>query len=86
MVYTNYHKGRKYEYKICNQLKKEGFDLVQRTAGSKSSLDIIAIRQSDNKIILVQAKPKNLSDSAKNKLLEENDWLNGKFDVEFVVM
>ena len=86
MAYTNYHKGRNREYKICEQLRKEGFDLVQRSASSKSPVDIWAVRFQDNKILLVQAKPKNLSDNAKNKLLEDNSRLTGRFDVKFVVM
>jgi len=83
---TNYERGRKKEYRICEKLREEGFDIVQRTAGSHSPIDIIAIRKADKKIRLVQSKPKSLSDSAKRKLLEENCWLDNGFDVEFVVM
>ncbi len=86
MVYTNYHKGRKKEYKICNQLRKEGFDIVQRSAGSHSGVDIFAIRKKDKKIRLVQSKPRSMSYNAIHKLRKENDWLNEEFVVEFVVV
>jgi len=86
MPNKSYRKGYRKENKIQNQLKDEGWDVAQRTAGSHSCVDVFAIRKLDNKILLVQAKPNDLSDSARDKLLKENDWLNGKFDVEFVVL
>jgi len=82
---TNYSRGRQREYRLCDKLRKEGFDLVQRSAGSHSPVDIFAIREQDNKILLVQAKPKSLSDNGKRKIEEANSWLNGEFEVEFIV-
>ena len=77
----NYTKGRRKEYKICNQLKSEGWIIVQRTAGSHSPIDVFAIKK--GKIKLVQAKPDNFNAS---KILKELNWLNGKFKVEFEVI
>ncbi len=84
-MYTNYCKGRKKEYKICKALREDGFDIVQRSAGSRSCIDVLAIRKEDNRILLIQSKPESLSVSAKDKLLRDNDWLNGEFNTEFIV-
>jgi len=54
-----YLKGRRKEYKVCKQLREEGFEIVQRTAGSHSPIDIIAIKR--DLILLVQVKPDNYS-------------------------
>lgn len=51
---TNYSRGREIEYKIIEQLKKEGFPFVVRTAGSHSPFDIIAI--GNGMVLLIQSK------------------------------
>jgi len=81
-----YNKGRRKEYKICNQLKESGFDIVQRSAGSHSPVDVFAIKKLDNKILLVQSKPESMSDKNKEKLEVMYQWLNGSFDVRFKVI
>ena len=68
---TNYKRGRRKEYKICKELKKEGFDIVQRTAGSHSPIDIIAINSERMMIWLVQVKPDNLSEKEQWKILNK---------------
>ncbi len=80
-----YAKGRRREYKIRNQLLKEGFDIVQRSAGSHSPIDIFAISNIDRKILFVQVKPEHFTEAEKRKLLDELGYLNGKFEVEFVI-
>jgi hypothetical protein len=45
MANSNYIKGRSREYKIKQELEKEGYPLVMRTAGSHSPVDIIAIKE-----------------------------------------
>jgi len=86
MVNVNYRRGRNKEYRICNQLKKDGFIISQRSAGSHSPVDVFAIHKKKKKILFVQAKPNSMSCAAKKKLEEELSWLNGKFDVEFKVV
>lgn len=81
----NYVKGRKKEYKICNELKKEGFDIAQRTAGSHSPIDIIAIRKKRKEIKLIQAKPNNFSEKEYKKLMKKYGWMTGYFKTEFMV-
>lgn len=83
MPNKNYVKGRRKEYAICNTLRAEGFDIVQRTAGSHSPVDVIAIRRRDKKIKLVQAKPDNFKSE---KIEEELKWLNDEFIVKFEVI
>ena len=84
-----YKKGTRKEYKICDDLKKEGFDIVQRTAGSHSPIDIIAINIKLRIIKLIQSKRvlKENMDFIDNKQKEnlENKWreLNNVFRVEF---
>ena len=60
----NYQRGRAFEYRICQSLKKQGYEIVQRSAGSHSVVDIWAIDVKNKKIKLVQAK------SGKSKVRE----------------
>ena len=87
-----YFKGRRKEYKIVEDLKKEGYDIAQRTAGSNSPIDIIAISKERKEIKLIQSKRKLKEtmvfiDAKQKKILEEeNAGLNGKFEVSFKVI
>lgn len=51
-----------------NMLRDEGFDIVARSAGSHSALDIFAIDLKNKSIRFIQSKPKSMSGNAKNKL------------------
>ena len=82
MTNKAYVKGRNKEYKIVKELKDRGFDIVQRTAGSHSPIDIIAIDKITKVIRLIQAKPEGFNSK---KLEDEFRWLNGMFRVEFYV-
>lgn len=81
MTNSNYVKGRRKEYKIRNDLIKEGWDIVQRSAGSHSPIDVFAIHKERKKILLIQAKPKGYN----SKKYDEFMWLNNMFKVEFMV-
>ena len=83
MVNKNYIKGRRKEYAICDKLKKEGFDIAQRSAGSHSPIDVFAINKTTKTIKLIQAKPKDYNPT---KIEEELSWLNNVFRVEFEVI
>jgi len=85
MPNQNYIKGRRKEYKICERLRKDGFHIVQRTAGSHSPIDVIAINTTTKEIKLVQAKPDDFGKRATDEILMRNSLLNGFFLVEFVV-
>ena len=80
-----YQRGRDKEYRISKKLRQLGYDIVQRTAGSHSPIDIIAIDKASKSILLIQAKPSSMSDKAKFALEDKHDWLNGDFHVEFSV-
>ena len=71
MAITHYQKGRKKEYRICNSLREAGYDIVQRSAGSKSSVDIWAVRRKDHQILLVQSKGKKAKEEKKEVKKEE---------------
>lgn len=86
MPNKNYLKGRRKEYKICQRLKDLDYDIVQRTAGSHSPFDIIAISLTKKEIHLVQCKPDNMPETQIKKLKEENQKLNGLFLVSFSVI
>jgi len=88
---SNYQKGRRKEYKICDDLKKAGFDIVVRTAGSHSPIDIIAINKNLKVIKFIQSK-RTLSEnmdyikeSLKREIEIENHWMNNIFRCEFEV-
>ena len=83
MPNKNYIKGRRKEYKIVNDLKRKGWDIAQRTAGSHSPIDIIAVHRAQKIIKLIQAKPDDFNNK---KILEELEWLNGNYKVEFEVI
>ena len=85
MVNRNYKNGRAKEYRIIEKLKKAGYDIVFRSAGSHSSIDIVAIRKSDTSIVFVQSKPKKFSKNKAQELCLENEWLNNRFFVSFNV-
>ena len=85
MPNKNYLKGRAKEYKVRDELLKEGFDIVQRTAGSHSTIDIIAIQKNIRVIKFIQCKPDSMSEKNKEKIKEENYWLNSVFRTEFEV-
>lgn len=85
----SYKKGRRKEYKIVKEMEKQGYDIVQRTAGSHSDVDIFAIDKEKKIIKLIQSKRKlaktmdYIDPNVKKKLEKENKDLNGKFKVEF---
>lgn len=81
----NYVSGRAKEYRIRNKFIKEGYDVVARTAGSHSKIDVFAINRKEKKIVLIQSKPKSMSNNKKKKLEEELKWLNDNFHVRFEV-
>lgn len=67
------------------RLRREAFDIVIRTAGSHSPIDVIGIRLGDNKIVFIQSKPKKMSQAQRDKLEEQHGWLNDEFQGEFKV-
>jgi len=86
MPHKFYLKGRRKEYKIVSRLKKEGFDIVQRTAGSHSPVDIIAIDIQKGIIRLIQSKSDDLNATKAQKIRDANRGLNGIFQVYFSVI
>jgi len=85
MANKNYVRGRTKEYKIRNALIKAGYDIVQRTAGSHSPIDVIAIHKKKRKILLIQAKPDNYSPKKTIQIYKENVGLSGNYYVQFEV-
>lgn len=83
MSNRNYINGRSKEYRLISKLKKEGYLIVFRTAGSHSPIDVVAI--SKGHILFIQSKPKKFSDNKKKELEQEYLWLNttlvSKFEV-----
>jgi Holliday junction resolvase len=85
MPNKNYLKGRRKEYKLIKELISKGYDIAQRTAGSHSPIDIIAVHRDLQLISLVQSKPDDMRESEIEKLKEKYEWLNGKWVVIFEV-
>jgi Holliday junction resolvase len=86
MPRTNYQKGRDREYYVSKKLKEEGYDILIRSAGSHKFADLIAIKKDLKVILFVQVKPKKFSEKAKERLLDENEWVNDDFIGKFVVL
>lgn len=87
-----YKTGARKEYAIRNKLLKEGYDIVVRSAGSHSPIDIIAIKTSTREILFVQSKRTigmpvfYVNPNLKEKLESEYVMLNNTFNCSFVVM
>ena len=81
----SYRRGRNKEYRLMAKLREGGFDIVSRSAGSHSAIDIFGIRKIDKKIIFVQSKPKKFSKKANTRLKEKFNWLNNKFICNFEI-
>ena len=52
---TNYARGRRFEYKVRDYIKTR-WPLVIRSAGSKSLIDIVAVRPKTQQTMLVSCK------------------------------
>ena len=85
MPNRNYVKGRAKEYKTVHELKDRGY-IAFRSAGSHSPFDVVGIHKRLRKVVFVQCKPDRMSENAKQKLLDEHNDLNGKFEVCFIVI
>ena len=85
MPNKNYVRGRNKEYRICKELRDAGYTIVQRTAGSHSPFDVIAVHKENRSILFVQAKPDTYTRNQVDKILREMEWLDGEFNVEFDV-
>jgi Holliday junction resolvase len=87
-----YKQGRAKEYMLCKKLREEGFDIVFRSAGSHSPIDIVAININDRVIKLIQSKRvlsqtmNTVNEQLKAKLEKEFSNLNAIFNVYFNVM
>ena len=85
MPNKNYEKGRRKEYKVREALRAEGF-IAFRSAGSHSPIDVVGINVKKGCIHLIQVKSGKMSDSARQKIEEDNKDLNGTFEVKFLVV
>jgi Holliday junction resolvase len=86
MPNKNYVKGRKKEYKIIKELKAQGYEIAQRTAGSHSPIDVFAIKKDEKKILLIQAKAyENMNNPEFERIEKELSWLTGPFEVVFIL-
>ena len=91
MSNKKYTKGRRKEYKVCAQLRKEGYEIVQRSAGSKSPVDIFAIHKEERKILFIQVKPDSMTERrrdghlkvAAKRIYNELGFLYGMWNVDF---
>ena len=79
-----YLKGRKKEYKLVNELRGRGFDVI-RSAGSHGFADVVGVHRDDKKILFIQSKGDNIRKGEYKRLMEENKDIKGKFLVEFIV-
>jgi len=77
-----YKKGRRKEYSVVEKLKRLGYDIAQRTAGSHGVFDVIGICLRRKEIVLIQVKPEGFN---AEKILKDNKELNGDFKVKFEV-
>ena len=82
---NNYRNGRQKEYRIMKKERAKGIKYVIRSAGSHSPIDIISIDVNERVIRFIQCKPKSMGEAARQRLLDENNLLNGGFQARFEV-
>jgi len=86
-----YKLGVRKEYYLMEKLRKEGFDIVFRTAGSHSPIDVVAINTKNKEIKLIQSKRtlnqemSYINPQVKGKILKENLHLTGTYNIHFDV-
>jgi len=85
MPNPNYRKGRRKEYSVIDKLRAD-FDIIQRSKGSHSPIDIFAINKTTKEILLIQVKPDNISSKQFADINKENKDLNNSFKVRFEIM
>ena len=79
---TNYTNGANRERRVIKYLQKEGFDLVFRSAGSHSPIDVFALDTKTKQIWLIQSKPTTLSSNAKSKIEDYIRQFEGCYSVK----
>jgi hypothetical protein len=84
MPNSNYIRGRKKEYRVMNDERKLG-NLVLRSAGSHSPIDVVSIDVSSRVIKLIQCKPDDISKLDRDRLELQARELNNVFRCEFVL-
>lgn len=82
MTNKNYINGASRERRIVNKLKAKGL-LANRSAGSHSIWDLVAVDRISKKIYFIQSKPKSMSNRAKDKINKKNNFLNDEFMCSF---
>lgn len=85
-IRLNYKKGVAKEGYHVRRLRKEGFDIAQRSAGSHSPVDLFAINKVTRVIKFIQCKPLSMSENKKKEIELDLRWLNNMFRVEFEVI
>ena len=85
MPNKNYIKGRRKEYKIVHEFRDIGC-VAFRSAGSHSPIDVVAINPLKKIINLIQCKPNDMSENAKQKLYDANKYLEGEYIVIFEIV
>ncbi len=63
---SQYRRGATFEYAVVKDLRKLGYD-AQRTAGSHSPIDVIAVHQVECGLLFVQAKLSGTISKAKRE-------------------
>ena len=82
----NYLRGRSREYRTMDKLRAEGFDIVLRSAGSHSQIDVMGINTSTKIIRFIQNKPKSMGPKARDRIAENNKKLNDEYLCTFEVI
>ena len=85
MANLRYLKGANKERSAVKRLKREGYDLAQRSRGSKSPVDVWGLIIKDKIIKLIQVKAGTFTDSQANKIMLDNSHLNGTYKVDFEI-
>ena len=81
----NYANGARKERQIVKKEKLKG-NTAFRSAGSHSPIDVVSIDPIARRIYLYQSKPKSMNEAKRKEIKEKNMFLNGFYQVEFLVV
>jgi len=77
MASKNYVKGRNFEYRVSNYLRKKGYYVI-RAYGSKGLYDLLAIPPTNDKMhnypLMIQCKTNGYIKPSERQLLKENKY------------
>lgn len=86
----NYVNGSAREYRIMKKLRDEGWEVVERSAGSHGAIDVFAMKTATNtslgQMLLIQCKGGKSAKRERKKAEREMPLMSGLYSVKVEVV